>query len=117
MRKYFLFLIALTAISISIAQPSNHILSDAIVINELPFTHTVSSIDSDAANLENADLRQANFYLTDLTGARLVGVNLRGARWSKVRAELANFCNATMPDGTTFRRSCFDPRQSPDQLQ
>ncbi|MEM9771182.1 MAG: pentapeptide repeat-containing protein [Cyanobacteria bacterium P01_D01_bin.73] len=70
-----------------------------------------------AVNLESADLRQANFYLTDLTGARLVEANLQGARWREIQAELAEFCGATMPDGTTFQRSCFDPRQDPDQLQ
>ena len=69
-----------------------------------------------ASNLENANLQRANFYLTDLTGARLVGANLAGARWQKIKAESAEFCGATMPDGTTFQRSCFDPRQNPDQL-
>ena len=69
------------------------------------------------SNLEGADLRRANFYLTDLTRARLVGANLEGARWREIKAEFAQFCGATMPDGTTFQRSCFDPRQNPDQLQ
>ena len=69
-----------------------------------------------AVNLENADLRHANFYLTDLTDARLVRVNLRGARWQKVKADSADFCGATMPNGTLFRRPCFDPQQTPDEI-
>lgn len=64
------------------------------------------------ANLSDANLTDAYFSLSDVTGANLQGailtnVNLQHVRnGGTVNLEGARFCNTTLPDGTVRNDHC-----------
>ncbi|MEM6698593.1 MAG: hypothetical protein AAF599_09365, partial [Bacteroidota bacterium] len=56
MRKHLLTFLGLLGIWTGTAQPTNDNLSNAIIINSLPFSDTVSRSDTDASTLESNEL-------------------------------------------------------------